>query len=189
MGHVQIHRLRIRILTIWILGVLCNIPYSIWAKPELWNLRCSSCHADDTPSCAGCHNHRGNLIATPSRYQYLPGEPVEVLFEGGSKPGWIRALLYDSEGNELDRRSGPTGSGDDARGVAEPDSVAFPLQLLGRAPSLPGTYTWRAAYFGIFHIQNATHEEDWIPLTITVIDPDSLADDPSWGEIKSLYRP
>ncbi len=157
------------------------------ARPELWDLQCSSCHADDTPSCAACHNHRGALTATPVRSQYLPGEPVEIAFEGGTEPGWIRALLYDEKGNEIDRLRGPPQSGDDARGLADADSVAFPLQLVGGARSKPGTYIWRAAYFGIFHIQNVIHEEEWTSVTITVADPDSIAADPSWGEIKSLY--
>lgn len=176
-----------------LLVVTLTIVYSTIATvalglPELWDRHCSSCHMDDSPTCAGCHNHRGEIKATPLRHQYWPGEQVEISFEGGTQPGWIRALLYDENGNEIDRLTGPSESGDDARGQADADSVAFPLYLTGRAPSIPGLYTWRAAYFGIFHLRDADHDEDWVSVTLRVADPDSAAADPSWGAIKAFYR-
>ncbi len=159
-----------------------------YAVEELWYELCTSCHADDNPTCAGCHNHRGEMEARTAREFYLPGESVEVEFRGGNQPGWIRALLYGESGDEIDRRAGPTETGDDLRGRVDADSVAFPLVLHGVAPSEPGEYSWRAAYFGIFHVQDVTHDEEWTTVPLRVIDPSEWTDPTSWGRIKSVYR-
>ena len=177
-----------RLLTLCVVALL--LPRMGFSQPELWDRYCSSCHADDTPTCNGCHNHRGELSAQTARPEYRPGELVEIEFDGGTEHGWVRALIYDETGEEVVRLAGPTGSGDDALGqVASADSVAFPLRILAQAPTEPGTYQWRAAYFGIYHVQQVTHHEEWTPFTLTVIDPDSLLAEPSWGTLKHHYRP
>ncbi|MBK8231520.1 MAG: hypothetical protein IPK72_13255 [Candidatus Eisenbacteria bacterium] len=54
----------------------------------------------------------------PDKSSYQPGEAVVVTLTGGSQSGWIRGLLYDAQNTELDRKSGPTGTGDDSQGGA-----------------------------------------------------------------------
>jgi len=70
---------------------------------------------------------------------------VTVTFSGGYRQGWVRAILKDQNGVELDRVTGPTGTGDDGSG--SPD-VQFPVTLSAPAPLTPGFYTWSASWFG-----------------------------------------
>ncbi|MEZ4650253.1 MAG: hypothetical protein R3E97_16015 [Candidatus Eisenbacteria bacterium] len=167
--------------------LLCLAHEDAFPLPELWDSLCHSCHVDDSPTCVGCHNHRGELSARTTRAEYWPGETVEVRMEGGSKPGWTRARLYDEQGNLLSEATGPSRSGDDSLSVGATEKVEFPLLLLGHAPSTPGTYTWQASYFGIFHIQNVTHAEEWVPVDVEVVEPD-LEGEYSWGRLKRHYR-
>ena len=181
---------RVPLSSTWIvstLALLCLAPTVAYSLPELWDSLCQSCHTDDSRTCAGCHNHRGELNAHTTQEQYWPGESVEVRFEGGSKPGWVRARLYGASGSLLDEATGPSRSGDDSLRTAVDDKVTFPLTLLGRAPSAPGTYTWRAAYFGIFHIQNVSHDEEWVPVEVEVVSPGSF-EEYTWGRLKRHYR-
>lgn len=174
-------------LRVGLLLLLCLAPSTVVALEELWESLCSTCHSDDRPTCAGCHNHGLILDATPHKSLYRPGELVRIQFRGGNKYGWLRALLYDESGNELFRATGPTESGDDARGLAVADSVTFPVELVGVAPSEPGEHAWRAAYFGILHMQNVTHGEDWVEVPIHVALPDSIGEAPTWGRVKRYY--
>jgi hypothetical protein len=159
------------------------------AIPELYDSLCASCHADDTPTCAACHNHHIELFVSTDRPSYLPGSPVTVTFSGGTEPGWIRALLYDSDGEELDRVTGPTGTGDDGTGPSPADSLIIPVTLTAEAPSRSGAYTWRAAYYGVFSPQELTHLEIWAPVIVHVADPDrpSIVER-RWAAIKDLFR-
>ena len=161
-----------------------GISGSTYAIPELYDQLCASCHQDDSPTCAGCHNHRGEISASPDRSSYAPGEAVRVTLEGGLKPGWIRGILYDHEGTEIARATGPSGTGDD--GVPA-DSVAFPVVLSSTAPLEFGEYVWRAAYYGVYQFTEMAHGEDWVSLTIHVVDPDSVVQS-SWGRLKERYR-
>ena len=170
------------------LGGVGLLPVPARALEELWESLCSTCHQDDRPTCAGCHNHGILREAVPHKSSYRPGELVLVRLRGGNKYGWIRALLYDEVGSEVARATGPTGSGDDGRGVASADSVTFPVELVSVAPSEPGVYTWRAAYFGILNMQSATHGEDAIKVAIRVVHPDSVRSEPTWGQVKAYYR-
>ncbi|MCA9729889.1 MAG: hypothetical protein KC729_19555, partial [Candidatus Eisenbacteria bacterium] len=123
---------------------------------------------------------RGELAAGTDRPVYAPGQLVRVTLSGGTKPGWIRGILYDDEANELDRATGPTGTGDDGSAA---DSVGFPVTLSAPAPAEPGSHTWRAAYYGVFQLIDLTHDEEWTPVTV-VVDASSY----SWGRVKDRFR-
>jgi hypothetical protein len=177
----------------WFLGLILTFGVSgpTAALPELYDQLCLSCHVDDTPTCAGCHSHSSEPKATTDRPAYYPGEEVQVTLEGATQPGWIRGLLYDDQGEELARVTGPTGTGDDGTGPALEDSVIVPLRFTASAPRDPGTYIWRAAFFGVVNFQQVTHDETWVPLTLRVLDPDSASTriEDTWGRIKGIYIP
>jgi hypothetical protein len=126
--------------------------------------RCASCHSDDTPTCAGCHYHRGTLHAQADKASYYPQDPVIVtLGHYGGQPGWIRAALYDHNSIEVARASGPTGTGDDG----QPDPVAFPVELHASAPPDTGDFVWTAAWYGC-NDAGSVHFEVTTPVTIRV---------------------
>lgn len=157
-----------------------------WAYPSLFTNYCVSCHADDTPTCNGCHMHRGSLSANPDQGSYLPGEDVGITFNGGSQYGWIRARLYDQNDIIVDLATGPSGTGDDGLGGA----VTFPVQLQAPAPTEPGTYVWEAAWYG--NNNGGGHIERRTPVTIVVESggtgiPDMDWENASWQSIKALY--
>ncbi len=115
------------------------------AYQSLFFSRCQSCHNDDTPTCAGCHYHRGTLLATSDQAVYRPDQPVTItLGHTGSYSGWIRGILYDHTGAVVDLATGPTGTGDDGLG----NPIQFPVTLQADAPAVPGPYTWEAAWYG-----------------------------------------
>jgi hypothetical protein len=115
------------------------------ATETLFYDRCATCHDDDTPTCGGCHQHRGTLLASSDQAVYRPNHLVTItLSHSGGRSGWIRALLYDHTGAMVDLASGPTGTGDDGLG----NPVEFPVTLQANAPSIPGPYVWEAAWFG-----------------------------------------
>ena len=125
-----------------------------FARSSFFTDNCATCHTDDTPTCNGCHAHGVwqdssksvmNLTATTDLDRYQPGQTVTVTFSGGYRQGWIRAILYDENGVEVDRVTGPTGMGDDGSGSAD---LQFPVLLTAPAPSTPGFYTWSASWFG-----------------------------------------
>jgi hypothetical protein len=127
---------------------------------------CAVCHShmDDAVTCNGCHFHRGTIRATADQPFYDPGATVTVTMTGGTKWGWIRGLLYDQNGTQIDIATGPTGTGDDGLG----NPVVFPVALQAPAPEAPGDYAWRAAYFGSYGGSN--HGEVSTPVTIHVVD-------------------
>ena len=127
-------------------GMSFIIPNESVAKPEYFDQSCSSCHYDDTPTCDGCHKHgKKNLTATTDLDQYQPGQNVTVMFGGGERGGWIRAILSNELGNEVDRVSGPTGMGDD--GTQNP-LLELPVNLSAAAPTAPGFYAWDVSWYG-----------------------------------------
>lgn len=114
-------------------------PYS-----HFFASHCAPCHTDDSITCNGCHEHgKRYLTAYPDKSSYAPGEEVTITFTGGEEYGWLRGMLEDRDGTEIDRNTGPTLSGDDGG----PD-VEFPMEFKGRAPGKAGTYTWTAVYYG-----------------------------------------
>jgi hypothetical protein len=78
-----------------------------------------------------------------SRYQ--PGQTVTVTFSGGYRRGWVRAILRNQNGAEIDRVTGPTGAGDDGSGSP---NLQFPVMLAAPSPSTPGFYRWTVSWFG-----------------------------------------
>jgi hypothetical protein len=138
-----------------------------------------------------CHHHRGTLGATPDRAQYFPGDPLVVTLSGGTRGGWIRALLYDQSGTEVARASGPTGAGDDSLGAP----VTFPVALHAVAPTTPGDYLWQAAWFG--NDDGSGHIANRKSTTIHVVArTDVPATEPpaspwiagTWSRIKALWE-
>jgi hypothetical protein len=163
----------------------------VQAHPTFYTNRCASCHyhTNDGATCDGCHFHKGQLLATADHTQYGPGDPVVVTLSGGSEGGWIRGLLYDQNNTEIDRRTGPTGTGDD--GLGHP--VTFPVTLHGTAPAESGDYTWQAAWFGNTGNGGDTHGELRAPVVIHVVQDPSAVPIPSfalrtWGRLKTIFR-
>jgi hypothetical protein len=161
---------------------------SAFAYPSLFESRCISCHSDDSPTCNGCHEHKGTLIATADQDSYLPGEAVGIVLNGGHQSGWIRARLYDESDLLIDLKTGPTGTGDDGGG----GDVVFPVGLSGFAPSEPGTYIWEAAWFGSNN-SGTGHLESRRNVVINVeSDGTGIAvgdtEATSWEALKALYE-
>ena len=114
------------------------------------NLSCADCHVSASVTCAGCHAHGVhssnakndiNVIAITDFLTYAPGETVTVSISGGSRDGWVRTILYDETGAEVNRSTGPTGDGDGPQFFG-------PIDLTAPAPTAPGTYTWTASWYG-----------------------------------------
>lgn len=153
------------------------------ARPGFFESRCAVCHTDDTPSCDGCHYHRGGLQANTDLDEYFPGDPVTITLDGGAKgSGWIRAVLYDDGDAEIDRASGPTGTGDD--GLGSP--VAFPVDIETTAPDSEGDYVWTTTYFA-GKSDGSGHIETDVSVTISVKNPVGITE-ATWGRLKAASR-
>ncbi|MEA3277460.1 MAG: hypothetical protein U9Q81_19690 [Pseudomonadota bacterium] len=137
-----------RWLGIILLGLVMLSSGPAAAKSTYFAEDCASCHTDDTQTCDGCHHHGGvNHQAFTDLASYLPGEDVIVSFNGGTESGWIRAILYDDQGIEIARSTGPDGEGDAGSGSTD---LEFPVFLTAPAPADPGFYTWAVSWFGSF---------------------------------------
>ena len=163
------------------------------ARSSFFSNVCATCHTDDTRSCNACHMHRGTLSATADMAEYDPGALVTITLSGGEESGWIRGLLYDDQGVEIDRATGPTGMGDDSQG----NPVTFPVTLQAPAPMESGAHVWQAAWFGSIDNQGATHGESRVNVTIRVAEGTTgvgdegsggLVQEEGWGRLKLLYR-
>lgn len=187
-------RARLTLLIGLAVALAAGFALSTWAPgafsyPNLFTDRCASCHNNDNPTCNGCHHHRGTLNATTDRTSYNPGDPVTVTLAGGTRSGWIRALLYNESDVEIDRKTGPTGMGDDM----QPNPVVFPVVLHGTAPAQPGTYTWNAAWFGNLNDGGDQHGENRRSFQVTVVQPTGIPDQgapifqSTWGLIKAVF--
>ncbi len=163
---------------------------SALAFPSRWTSRCASCHTNDTPSCNGCHHHsEGTITAVADQPVYSPGSLVTITLNGGTEHGWVRGLLYDQQQVEIDRATGPTGMGDDSL----PNPVSFPVTLTAPAPAQPGTYVWRAAWFGgatngSGHLEEAANVTIVVEGAVGVPDEVPGSDLAAWGAIKALFR-
>ncbi len=113
------------------------------------NLACTTCHSSTQTTCNGCHSHGTHpdqtkssidVTATADKTTYQPGETVTVTVNGGYRTGWVRVNLYDGS-MALLTSSCPTGPGSCY-------SSTFPATLTAPAPTTPGTYTWRASWYG-----------------------------------------
>jgi len=95
-----------------------------------------------------------NLTAATDKASYSPGETVSVTINGGYRSGWVRAILYDQNGAELARSTGPATMG---------GGSSFPIILSGPAPSAPGSYTFTAAWYGNQYDRNGAAFGNWVP--------------------------
>ncbi len=126
-----------------LLGASLLVVPAVQAQSTYFAARCASCHnaAGVIATCNGCHHHgNSSLAASTNKSSYAPGETVTATLTGGSKSGWIRAVLYDQTGAQIAISSG------NASGMGS--STTFPATLTAPAPAAPGSYTWKMAYFG-----------------------------------------
>lgn len=95
-----------------------------------------------------------NLSAATDKASYAPGEAMSVTVNGGYRGGWVRAILYDDNGAELARSSGPGGTG---------SGSSFPIVLSANAPTTPGTYTYTASWYGNQYDKAGAAFGNWVP--------------------------
>jgi len=130
------------------------------------DMGCVDCHAAPvTATCNGCHAHGThassaksgiNVTGTTSKTSYAPGEAVTVTITGGYRTGWLRAVLYDQNTKELVRSSG------NASGMGS--STTYPATLSAPAPTAPGSYTWKVAWYGNqYDAGSGTFGPGWTP--------------------------
>ncbi len=126
------------------------MPSNASAESSYFAANCTSCHAASPTTCNGCHSHGThsnsnknviNITGTTSKATYAPGESVSVTMTGGYRTGWIRGLLLDQNGVELARSTGAMSGGMGG-------GMGYPIVLNSPAPSTPGTYTWKVAWYG-----------------------------------------
>lgn len=160
------------------------------AEPQFYTARCAGCHSNDSPTCNGCHEHRGNVQAYLNATVYAPGDPLSATITGGQEYGWIRGILYDHNDVVVALATGPTGTGDDG-GAGD---VVFPVTLNTTAPTAAGDYAWEAAWYGGVSAGGGAHEELRRPLMVHVEDVNTGVGElpegygsPSWSAIKSLF--
>jgi hypothetical protein len=125
---------------------------------------CVDCHAAPTvATCNGCHAHGThgssakssiNVTGTTSKTSYAPGETVTVTIAGGYRTGWLRAVLFDQNTNELARSNG------NASGMGS--SATYPATLTAPAPTAPGTYAWKVAWYGN-EFDSGVYGAGWTP--------------------------
>jgi len=139
------------------------VSYSgAFAYSSYFGSMCAACHYDDSITCNGCHRHGNrNLNVTTDQTTYDPGEKIVVTFSGGGQYGWVRGMLKDDEGIELDRKTGPTFSGNDGG-----SSIQFPMTMTGFAPGTAGTYYWKAYYYGSG--SGGSHTDSYKTFAVTV---------------------
>ncbi len=113
---------------------------------------CQSCHGT-TATCNGCHSHGThsssakndiNVAGATDKTTYAPGETVTVTITGGYRTGWLRAILYDQNMNELARSTGTVAAG----AIAPSGAPGYPVTLTAPAPASAGKYTWNVAWYG-----------------------------------------
>ncbi len=179
-----------RVLAVGIFAaVLAVLPVAAPAYQTYFSSKCAGCHNNDSATCNGCHHHGTvNLTAVADKTQYKCGETLAVTLDGGSKTGWIRAILYNQDGVEVARATGPTNTGDDGG----TDIVAFPVTLVATAPVGKGVYTWQAAWWGSpYDVGNPTVNphgpEVRVPVEINAVGP-SPVENSTWGRIKQLFQ-
>jgi len=142
------------------------------AKAAYYKKYCakSGCHVDsisgspdDSPTCAGCHYHgmftgrhnrTMNFRGWTDKTVYAAGELMTIYMTGGDKPGWARTRILDEKQHELARSTGPTGMGDDQIQGWTESVLPGPIVLQVRAPYLPGTYQWKAGWYGNIYAPN-----------------------------------
>jgi putative transposon-encoded protein len=140
------------IMAVATLAIVQYAGFEAQAQSSYFTSRgCSSCHvAPVTATCNGCHHHGSvSLAGATNKTSYAPGETVSVTISGGSRSGWVRAILYDQSNTQVAISSG------NASGMGH--STTLPAVLSAPAPATPGTYTWKAAWFGNSTNTGSTH--------------------------------
>jgi hypothetical protein len=148
-----------------VLVAALSAPPSAYAHSTYYTDQyCSACHGSSPDTCNGCHAHGVhsnnnkddlNLTASTDKTTYQPGETMSVTINGGYRSGWVRTILYDQTGTEVDRSTGPSGKG---------GGESFPVTLTAAAPDTPGTYTFSASWYGNqFDASGAFFGPDWRP--------------------------
>jgi len=135
-----------KVFSLILIGMITSAPLAL-ARPSYFDSQCLTCHLhqDDNRTCIGCHHHGQPRVAFTDKSSYVGGSTVTVTLGGPGDSGWARALLYDENGFEVARITGPTNTGDD--GTTRP-TMQYPFTLRGKAPLKPGTYTWQATTWG-----------------------------------------
>jgi len=163
---------------------------------------CSSCHTGQTGSsfCGMCHAHGAhpnnqkssvNVTAATNKSDYAPGETVSVTISGGYRPSQARAILYNQSMTQVAISTGtPSSGGGPVNAPAWTGMTVNGIATYGRtlsapAPTAPGTYTWKAAWYGNLYDKsgaafgganwvpdpsNADHGEERASVTFTVTD-------------------
>ncbi|HET9597737.1 MAG TPA: choice-of-anchor D domain-containing protein [Anaeromyxobacteraceae bacterium] len=93
---------------------------------------CSACHGASPTTCNGCHHHGGSPSISGAQASYAPGATISVTINGGSQSGWVRGAILDAS-NKV---------------VATTTKTAYPVTVTATAPTTPGTYTWKGAWYG-----------------------------------------
>jgi hypothetical protein len=137
----------IRRASVLLLFAMAFVAFQFWgteaqARSSYYTSYCGSCHdAATSNTCNGCHHHGPvGLKGVTNKTSYAPGETVSVTVSGGGQNGWFRAILYDQNNRQV-----AISNGDDS-GMG--NSATYPTTLSAPAPTTPGTYTWKAAWFG-----------------------------------------
>ena len=133
-------------------AALCIAPDAA-AYSSYFSTNCSGCHTpaavgSTATTCNGCHSHGThpssakssiNITGTTNATTYSPGQTISVTINGGYRTGWVRAILYDQNMNQLAISTGPNGMG---------GGPGFPITLSAPGPTVAGTYTWNVAWYG-----------------------------------------
>lgn len=123
------------------------------AISSYYTTQCAGCHTasvvgSTATTCNGCHAHGThpdsskssiNVRGATDAATYSPGQMVRVTINGGYRSGWIRAVLFDQNMNQLAISTGPNTMGGGA---------GYPIVLSAPAPTAPGSYTWNVAWYG-----------------------------------------
>ncbi len=156
------------------LATLAVAPLRALPFDSYYDSNCSACHGTvalgGTRTCAGCHAHgvhpssaksSVDLTGATSKSSYAPGETVSVVVDAGYRSGWVRAVLYDQNLQELARSGGTVLPGFSAPCCGQ----GFPITLSAPAPTTPGSYTWWVAWYGNqFDSGGAAFGPNWTPM-------------------------
>ena len=149
---------------------------------------CNSCHTTaDFPSgtCAACHGHGVhpnstkntlNVSATPDKGTYAPGEAMTITVAGGYRNGSARAKLWDKDcsTDTCTTQDYLVGKGNLLNGQNATFGSSLTTTLNATAPTIPGTYTWSASWYGNVYDRverNASNPTTFGPLWLE--DPDN----------------
>ncbi|MGZ8431904.1 MAG: choice-of-anchor D domain-containing protein [Candidatus Deferrimicrobiaceae bacterium] len=84
------------------------------------------------------------MSGTTDKTSYSPGETVNVTVSGGYRPPTrARAVLYDQNGTQL-----AVSTGTPSVGGGPVNAPPWPVTFSSPAPTTPGTYLWRVAWYG-----------------------------------------